>query len=69
MPDQLILLAASRRNYVECLPLSKCLESYYCHTTGEFVISPLEGVEFDHIALSLANALLVLDAIGVPREK
>ena len=69
MPDQLILLAASRRNYLECLPLSKCLESYYCHATGELVISPVEGVEFNHIALSPANALLVLDAIGVPRER
>lgn len=62
--DKLVLLAVARRVYVENVPLSECAGSEYCHATGELVIKPVEGLEFDHVAMSPADALKVLAEIG-----
>jgi hypothetical protein len=61
--DKLVLLAVARRCYVQVVQLSDCLASDYCHAAGELVLKPVEGVEFDHIAMSPADALKVLGEV------
>lgn len=60
---RLVLLSVARRMYVDCIPLSECVGSEYCHATGELVIKPVEGLEFDKVAMSPADALKVLAEI------
>ncbi len=61
---QLVLLAVAQRRYVECVDLVKCRASRYSHATGEFVISPAEGLEVTRVAMSPAEAVKVLQWIG-----
>lgn len=67
--DKLILLAVARRRYIQCVPLSDCALSEYCHATGELIIKPVEGLEFDHIAISPAEALKVLREMQAVKKK
>lgn len=60
---KLVLLSVARRMYIDCMPLSECIGSEYCHATGELIIKPVEGLEFDHVAMSAGEALKVMDAI------
>ena len=62
--DQLVVLAVARRHYVQYAPLSACAGSHYCHASGELVIEPVEELEFDHLAMSPADALRALSAMG-----
>ncbi len=60
---RLVLLSVARRMYIDAIPLQECVGSAYCHATGELIIKPVEGLEFDHVAMSPAEALTVMDAI------
>ena len=57
--ELLVLLAAGRRRYLRSVGLADCISSSYCHATGEFVIGPVEGLEFDRVKMSPADALNV----------
>lgn len=62
---ELILLAVARRRYLERVPLAACSESSYCAATGQLLLAPVEGLEAGRLALSPAEALQVLSALGV----
>lgn len=62
--DMLIVFAVARRHYIQCAPLPACQQSRYCHATGQLVIEPVEELEYDRLAMSPADALRVLDAMG-----
>ena len=57
--DSLVLLAVGRRRYMQRAELAECMASSYCHATGEFVIGPVEGLEFGRVKISPAEALRV----------
>lgn len=57
--DTLVLLAVGKRRYMQSVSLPDCATSSYCHATGEFVIRPVEGLEFDRVRISPAEALKV----------
>ena len=58
--DELVVLAVSRRRYIERVPLSECGDSTYCAATGELIIAPYEGLEVSRFAMSPRDALAVL---------
>jgi len=68
MADELVVLAVSRRRYVSRTPLADCAATHYCHTTGELVIEPVEGLAFDRFRVTPREALGVLKAMGVAGE-
>lgn len=57
--DRLVLLAVGRRRYLQSTGIADCMTSSYCHATGEFVIRPVEGLEFGSVKISPAEALKV----------
>jgi len=66
--DNLILLAVARRRYVQKVPLGECCGSLYCNTTGELILAPAKGLETSRLAMSPADALKVLKAIGCEQK-
>jgi len=62
--DDVIVLAAARRQYIQRFPIEDCLASHYCHTTGELVIEPGENIQFSRLAMSPGDALQVLVLIN-----
>ena len=64
MQEELILFAVAKRHYVQAAPIAACGETRYCHATGELVIAPVEGLEFDHLAMSPDNALKILSFLN-----
>jgi hypothetical protein len=62
--DELILFAIARRRYVERVSLDLCKSSHYAPVTGEFVISPVETLEINHLSLTPREALDVLDFLN-----
>lgn len=56
----MLLLAASKRRYVQRLPLNDCATSQYCHTSGALLLQPSETWRFNTIQLPPADALMVL---------
>lgn len=66
--DRLILLAVARRRYVQTVKLSECVDSEYCHATGELVIQPAEGLEYNRVAMKPADALKVLSVLKAARR-
>jgi hypothetical protein len=61
---RLVLLAVDRRRYAQGVELTQCRDSCYCHATGELLIRPAEGIEFDRVKMSAADAAKVLEWIG-----
>lgn len=61
--QEILLLAASRREHLESIPLRECIKSHYCHTNGVLVLEPAEQLRFSRIALAPADALSVLHLI------
>lgn len=68
MQDDVIVLAVARRRYLQRVPLAECAGSYYCHATGELVLAPVESLEIRQLALSPAEALQALGALGAKRS-
>lgn len=64
--NDLVLFAVARRKYLERVPLADCHTSRYIHSSGQLTISPTETLRIHQISLSPGEALLVLDAMGVP---
>ena len=62
--DDVVILAAARRQYIQRFPIVECQDSHYCHTTGELVIEAGEDLQFSRLAMSPVDALRVLDAIN-----
>lgn len=58
--DELVLLAVSRRRYLERVPIGECRGTRYCHATGQLVIEPTESLTLSHLAMSTKQALAVL---------
>jgi len=62
--SHLILLAVSRRKYIEQVPLADCRDSRYNAESGELILAPVETLLFSRIRMSPRDALAVLRAIG-----
>jgi len=62
--DELVMLAVSRRRYVARRPLAACTGTHYCHTSGELVVEPGEGLVFNRFRVSPHEALVLLDVLG-----
>ena len=56
----ILLLAASKRRYVQRMPISDCTTSQYCHTSGALLLQPSDAWRFNTIQLPPADALKVL---------
>lgn len=65
---QILLLAASKRRYLQRLPLSDCKASQYCHTSGALLLQPSETWRFNTIQLPPADALMVLKHLDPPAQ-
>jgi len=65
MADELVVLAVSRRRYVARVPFSDCARTHYCHTTGELVIAPVEGLAFNRFRVSPREALELVRHMGI----
>jgi hypothetical protein len=63
--DDLVLLAVDRRRYARKISLAECGESEYAAVTGELILKPAPGLEFNRIALAPAAALKVLEQVRV----
>ncbi len=61
--DELVLFAASRRKYLQRLPITDCRDSHYCHITGELVIEAAVEMRFSRFVMPPTDALRVLDAL------
>lgn len=61
--DQFVLIAASKRVYCQSIAIAACQESWYCHTTGQLVLEPAEGLRFNQLKMPPTDALGVLDRI------
>jgi len=62
--SHLILLAVSRRKYIEQVALADCQASRYCAESGELILEPVETLRFNRIRMTPSDALDVLRAIG-----
>lgn len=58
--QDVVVLAASRRHYVERVAIADCHGSHYCHTTGELVVNAADRLRFNRLKLSPTDALQVL---------
>lgn len=56
----IVLLAASKRRYVQRMPITDCTTSQYCHTSGALLLQPSDQWRFHSIQLPPADALKVL---------
>ncbi|MGD1978186.1 MAG: hypothetical protein PVJ98_02235 [Akkermansiaceae bacterium] len=59
--QDLVMLAVARRRYFAQVPIAESRESFYNHTTGEFVIVPGEELGFRTFSLRPRDALKVLE--------
>ena len=59
----ILLLAASKRRYVQRMPIAACKASQYCHTSGALLLQPSDTWRFSAIQLPPADALNVLNHI------
>ena len=67
--EEIILMAAARRQFLQKIPLSECRSSQYCHSTGELVFETGHHLPFKRCAMSPVNALRVLKMIDTDQEK
>ncbi len=65
MADELVMLAVARRRYIARVPLADCAATHYCHTTGELVVAPVEGLTVSRFRVTPREALELLQAMGV----
>ena len=65
LDDDLVLLAANRRRYVEVIPFSEATESYYNHHAGELVIAPCETMANNRLVMKASEAIQVLRLLGL----
>ena len=61
---EMLLFAASKRRYVQRIPLADCKESTYCHTSGAMLLQPSDLWRFHTIDLPPTDAVAVLQHIG-----
>jgi hypothetical protein len=61
--QDVVVLAAARRNYLQRFPIADCRASHYCHITGELVIEAGNELRFSRLAMSPTDALGVLNAL------
>ncbi|MBI1337213.1 MAG: hypothetical protein GC164_09660 [Phycisphaera sp.] len=69
MSDDLVLLAVSRRRYVQKIPLDHCRASRYCAMTGELILEPVDTLRYPRLALEPADALRALQMIAQPPDE
>ena len=62
--QDVVVLAATRRSYLQRFPIKFCRDSHYCHVTGELVIEAGEDLRFNRLAMSPTDALRVLESLG-----
>ena len=62
-PDEVLLIAASKRRYVQRMPLKDCRASEYCHTSGALLLAPSDAWRFNTVQLAPDKALNVLKHI------
>ncbi len=63
--NECVVMALGRRRYIESVPRESYSDSYYCHTTGELVIEPIETLTHKRFKLTPAKALRALHALGI----
>ncbi|MFK7790699.1 MAG: hypothetical protein AB8C95_14555, partial [Phycisphaeraceae bacterium] len=56
-------LAASKRRYIQRMPIIECNSSQYCHTSGALLLEPTDTWQFSTIQLPPTDALKVLKHI------
>jgi hypothetical protein len=61
--NDVVVLAAARRIYIQRFAIADCQGSHYCHTTGQLVIEAGEELRHSRLAMSPVDALDVLNAI------
>ncbi len=61
--NDVVVLAAARRIYIQRFSIADCQGSHYCHTSGQLVIEAGEELRFSRLAMSPVDALSVLHAI------
>ena len=66
--EEVVVLAAARRQYLQRWCVAECRRSHYCHGTGELVIESAGDGECDRLAMSPTDALQVLEAIKVSAQ-
>jgi len=59
----IVLVAASKRRYVQRMSLSECEQTEYCHTSGALHLHPSDQWRFNTIALPPVDGLKVLEHI------
>lgn len=59
----ILLFAASKRRYVQRMPIIDCKASQYCHTSGALLLEPTDRWRFSAIELPPTDALKVLKRI------
>jgi hypothetical protein len=62
--QNVVVMAASRRHFVHCEPISECQKSFYCHIGGELVILASEEFKFNRLRMSPVRGLSVIEAIN-----
>jgi len=58
--SDVLLLAVSKRRYLQRMPLADCNGTEYCHTSGALLLQPSNQWRFNAIALPPTDALHVL---------
>ncbi len=62
--DELVILAAGRRPYIESIPIADLGESRYNHVTGEFVPAPAPDRRLDGLKIQPHEALKLMANIN-----
>ena len=61
--SDLLLLAASKRRYVQRMPLTDCKDTQYSHTSGALLLAPSDAWHHNAVQLAPDKALRVLNHI------
>lgn len=62
--DELIMLAVSRRRYLEKVSLTACTSCHYSQASGELVIAPAENLRVNRLKVSPREAIQILRIIN-----
>lgn len=66
---EIIIFAVARRHYIERISIGKCTKSYYEPSNGKLVIVSELSLRIGQLALSLREALKVLEFFTTSNKK
>lgn len=67
--DELFLVAAGKRPFLEKVPLQDCTATHYNPATGEIVIAPAGSLLCNQLAFQPAQAMELLKAMGIAESQ